>query len=61
MLGGYPMVDVNVQIIDGTYHEVDSSEIAFKMAGSFAFKEAARKAGAIMLEPIMDVEVITPE
>ena len=61
VLGGYPMVDVAVEITDGTYHEVDSSEIAFKMAGSFAFKEAARKAGAIMLEPVMDVEVITPE
>jgi elongation factor G len=61
VLGGYPMVDVHVEIVDGTFHEVDSSEIAFKMAGSFAFKEAARKAGAIMLEPIMDVEVITPE
>jgi elongation factor G len=61
VLGGYPMVDLKVEITDGTYHEVDSSEIAFKMAGSFAFKEAARKAAAIMLEPIMDVEVITPE
>jgi elongation factor G len=61
VLGGYPMVDLRVEIVDGTYHEVDSSEIAFKMAGSFAFKEAARKAGAILLEPIMDVEVITPE
>jgi elongation factor G len=61
VLGGYPMVDVTIRITDGTFHEVDSSEIAFKMAGSFAFKEAARKAGAIMLEPIMDVEVISPE
>jgi elongation factor G len=55
------MVDVKIEIVDGTFHEVDSSEIAFKMAGSFAFKEAARKAGAIMLEPIMDVEAISPE
>ena len=61
VLGGYPMVDVYVEIVDGTFHEVDSSEIAFKMAGIFAFKDACRKAGAIMLEPIMDVEVITPE
>ncbi len=61
ILGGYPMVDITIQIIDGTYHEVDSSEIAFKMAGIFAFKEAAKKAGPIMLEPIMDVEAITPE
>jgi elongation factor G len=55
------MVDITIEIIDGSFHEVDSSEIAFKMAGVFAFKEAARKAGAIMLEPIMDVEVISPE
>jgi elongation factor G len=61
VVGGYPMVDINIAITDGTFHEVDSSEIAFKMAGSFAFKEAARKAAPIMLEPIMDVEVITPE
>ena len=61
VLGGYPMVDVKCAILDGTYHEVDSSEIAFKLAGSFAFKEAARKAGAILLEPIMDVEIITSE
>jgi elongation factor G len=61
VLGGYPMVDVKVEILEGSYHEVDSSEIAFKLAGSFAFKEAAQKAGAIMLEPVMSVEVITPE
>jgi elongation factor G len=61
VLAGYPMVDLKVEIVDGSYHEVDSSEIAFKMAGSFAFKEAARKAHPILLEPIMDVEVITPE
>jgi elongation factor G len=61
MLAGYPMVDITIQIIDGSFHEVDSSEIAFKMAGIFAFKEAVRKAGAIMLEPIMDVEAITPQ
>jgi elongation factor G len=61
VLGGYPMVDVRVEIVDGSYHEVDSSEIAFKMAGSFAFQDAARKADTILLEPVMDVEVITPE
>jgi len=61
VLGGFPMVDVKISIVDGSFHEVDSSEIAFKMAGSFAFKEAARKAAPILLEPIMDVEVISPE
>ncbi len=61
ILAGYPVVDVKVQILDGTYHEVDSSEIAFKMAGIFAFKEAMRKASCIILEPIMKIELITPE
>jgi elongation factor G len=60
VLAGYPMVDVKVQLIFGSYHEVDSSEIAFKVAGSIAFKEAARKANPVLLEPMMDVEVVTP-
>ncbi len=61
VLAGYPMVDLKVNIVDGTYHEVDSSELAFKMAGIFALKEAARKANPILLEPIMKVEVTTPD
>ena len=61
VLAGYPVVDVKVAIVDGTFHEVDSSELAFKMAGIFAFKEAAKKASPILLEPIMKVEVTTPE
>jgi len=61
VLAGYPMVDIKATVYDGTYHEVDSSEAAFKMAGIFAFKEACRKAKTILLEPIMKVEVITPE
>jgi elongation factor G len=61
VLAGYPMVDVKVQIVDGTFHEVDSSELAFKMAGIFAFKDAVKKANAILLEPIMKVEVTTPD
>ena len=61
VLAGYPVVDVKVQILDGTYHEVDSSELAFKMAGIFAFKDAMKQAGCIILEPIMKVELITPE
>src|SRR5437660_12418054 len=61
VLAGYPMVDVKVAIIDGTFHEVDSSELAFKMAGIFALKDAAKKANCILLEPIMKVEVTTPE
>jgi elongation factor G len=61
VLAGYPVVDVKVAIVDGTFHEVDSSELAFKMAGIFALKEAAKKANAILLEPIMKVEVTTPD
>jgi elongation factor G len=61
VLAGYPVVDVKVAIVDGTFHEVDSSELAFKMAGIFAVKDAAKKANPILLEPIMKVEVTTPE
>ncbi len=61
VLAGYPMVDVMVTLQDGAYHDVDSSELAFKIAGSMAFKEAARKAGPVILEPMMGVEVTTPE
>ncbi len=61
VVAGYPMVDIKVTAFDGTYHEVDSSEVAFKMASIFAFKEAAKKASAVLLEPIMKVEVIVPE
>jgi len=60
-LAGFPMVDVSVDLYDGSYHDVDSSEIAFKIAASMAFKEAASKAKAVILEPIMRVEVIVPE
>jgi elongation factor G len=58
---GYPMVDVRVTLVDGKYHDTDSSEIAFKVAGSLAFKEAARRAKPVLLEPIFSVEVVTPE
>ena len=61
VLAGYPMVDLKVTLLDGAYHEVDSSEMAFKIAGSIAFKEAARKANPVLLEPLMAVEVTTPE
>ena len=58
---GYPMVDIRVTLVDGKYHDTDSSEIAFKIAGSLAFKEAARRAKPVLLEPIFAVEVVTPE
>ncbi len=61
IVAGYPVVDAKVCIIDGSFHEVDSSELAFKMAGIFGFKEAMKQAGPILLEPIMGVEVTTPE
>jgi elongation factor G len=61
VLAGYPTVDIRATLIDGKYHEVDSSEMAFKIAGSMVFKEAARKAKPVLLEPIMSVEVVTPE
>ncbi len=61
VLAGYPVVDIKVELVDGSYHEVDSSEMAFKVAGSMAIKEALKKAGPILLEPIMAVEVNTPE
>jgi elongation factor G len=61
VIAGYPVEDVKVTLFDGSFHDVDSSEMAFKVAGSIGFKEGARKAGPIILEPIMDVEVVTPE
>jgi elongation factor G len=61
ILAGYPLVDVKVTLYDGSYHEVDSDEMAFKIAGSIAFKEAARKASPVLLEPVMAVEVTVPE
>jgi len=61
VLAGYPMVDIKATLYDGSYHDVDSNEMAFKIAGSMAFKEAARKASPVILEPVMAVEVVTPE
>ncbi|HNR40541.1 MAG TPA: elongation factor G, partial [Acidobacteriota bacterium] len=61
VLAGYEMVDVKVTLYDGAYHEVDSSEMAFKIAGSMGFKEGARRAAPVLLEPVMKVEVVTPE
>ncbi len=61
ILAGYPMVDLKASLLDGKYHEVDSSELAFKIAGSIAFKECCQKASPVLLEPVMDVEVVTPQ
>jgi elongation factor G len=61
VVAGYPMVDMKVTLFDGSYHDVDSSEIAFKIAGSMGFKEASRRANPVLLEPVMDLEVIVPE
>ncbi|MEE9555360.1 MAG: elongation factor G, partial [candidate division Zixibacteria bacterium] len=61
ILAGYPMVDVKVELIDGSYHDVDSSELAFKIAGSIALQEGARKSKPRILEPVMDIEVVVPE
>jgi elongation factor G len=61
VLAGYEMVDVKAVLYDGSYHEVDSNEMAFKIAASMAFKEAARKASPVLLEPVMSVEVVVPE
>ncbi|MGA2775071.1 MAG: elongation factor G [Candidatus Omnitrophota bacterium] len=61
VIAGYPVTDVKVTLVDGSFHEVDSSELAFQMAGSLAFSEGLRKAGSVLLEPIMDIEVVVPE
>jgi elongation factor G len=61
LLAGYPIVDVKVRLVDGSYHEVDSSEMAFKIAGSMGFKEGFHKASPVLLEPMMKVEIVTPE
>ena len=61
VIAGYPVVDVKVTLFDGSHHEVDSSEMAFKVAGSMCFREGAQKAGAVLLEPVMQVEAVTPE
>ena len=60
VLAGYPVIDVKVELVDGSYHDVDSSEMAFRIAGSMALKEGVRRSGPVLLEPVMDVEVVTP-
>ena len=60
-IAGYPVVDIKAVLLDGSYHEVDSSEIAFRIAGSKAFREAMKKCNSILLEPIMEVEIVAPE
>ncbi len=61
VFAGYPVIDVTVSLFDGSYHEVDSSEMAFKVAGTMAFRDGNRKASPVLLEPVMDVEVVVPE
>jgi len=61
VMAGYPVVDVKVEVYDGSYHDVDSSEMAFKICASLGFKDACRKASPVLLEPMMAVEVVTPE
>jgi elongation factor G len=61
VIAGYPVVDMKISLIDGSFHEVDSNEMAFKMAASMAFKEGVQKGGPVLLEPIMKVEVVIPE
>ena len=61
VLGGYPVIGVKISLVDGSYHEVDSSEMAFKIAASMGFKEAMKKADPVLMEPVMSVEVVTPE
>ncbi|MGH2696838.1 MAG: elongation factor G, partial [Actinomycetota bacterium] len=58
---GYPLVDVRATLVDGSYHEVDSSEVAFKVAGQIALREASKRADPVLLEPVMQIEVVTPE